>query len=197
VNRTRGYLTDPIYRVIWRGRLMHPWRRRAFAEFGSDSILHRPLWIARPDKVAVGSQVLILHSMWLAVEAPAWDKPGPVVRIGDRAGIRPFCTISAAESIVIEDDVIVSAFTTIIDSDHTFSAGRPNVMHNPMETSPIRVGAGTWIGERVAVLRGSDIGRCCIIGANSVVRGQIPDYSIAVGAPARVVGSTRHQFERS
>ena len=44
------------------------------------------------------------------------------------------------------------------------------------------------------MLRGADIGRCCIIGANSVVRGEIPDYSIAVGAPARVVGSTRDQF---
>ena len=38
------------------------------------------------------------------------------------------------------------------------------------------------------MLRGADIGRCCIIGANSVVKGTIPDYSIAVGAPARVVG---------
>jgi acetyltransferase-like isoleucine patch superfamily enzyme len=61
-------------------------------------------------------------------------------------------------------------------------------MHNPLETSPIRIGRGTWIAERVAVLRGADIGRCCIIGANSVVKGTIPDYSIAVGSPARVVG---------
>ena len=50
------------------------------------------------------------------------------------------------------------------------------------------IGRGTWLAERVAVLRGSSIGRCCIVGANSVVRGELPDYSIAVGAPARVVG---------
>ena len=56
--------------------------------------------------------------------------------------------------------MVISAFTTIIDSDHTFAAGRPNVMHNPMVSSPVRVGEGTWIGERVAVLRGADIGRC-------------------------------------
>jgi acetyltransferase-like isoleucine patch superfamily enzyme len=67
-------------------------------------------------------------------------------------------------------------------------------MHNPLVSTPVRIGEGTWIGERVAVLRGADIGRCCMIGANSVVRGEIPDYSIAVGAPARVVGSTRDQF---
>jgi acetyltransferase-like isoleucine patch superfamily enzyme len=51
-------------------------------------------------------------------------------------------------------------------------------MRGPLATSPIRIGRGTWIGER------------CIIGANSVVRGRIPDNSIAVGAPARVVGTT-------
>jgi acetyltransferase-like isoleucine patch superfamily enzyme len=110
-------------------------------------------------------------------------------------GIRPYCTISAASSIVLEDNVIVGAYSSIIDSDHTFEAGRPNVMHNPLVTEPVHVGAGTWIAERCSVLRGSRIGCCCIIGANSVVRGDIPDYSIAVGAPARVVGSTQEHFQ--
>jgi acetyltransferase-like isoleucine patch superfamily enzyme len=40
----------------------------------------------------------------------------------------------------------------------------------------------------VAVLKGAQIGECCVIGANSVVRGEIPPFSVAVGAPARVVG---------
>jgi acetyltransferase-like isoleucine patch superfamily enzyme len=89
---------------------------------------------------------------------------------------------------VIENDVIIGAYSSVIDSDHTFREGNPNVMHNSVDTAPIRIRRGAWIGERVAVLRGADIGECCIIGANSVVRGRIPPYSIAVGAPARVVG---------
>ena len=96
--------------------------------------------------------------------------------------------ISASESIVIEDDVIIGAFSSVIDSDHTFAEGRPNVMHNSVAAEPINIGRGTWLAERVAVLRGSSIGRCCIVGANSVVRGELPDYSIAAGAPARVIG---------
>jgi acetyltransferase-like isoleucine patch superfamily enzyme len=43
----------------------------------------------------------------------------------------------------------------------------------------------------VTVLSGADIGRGCIIGAGSVVRGTIPDHAIAVGVPARVIGSTQ------
>jgi acetyltransferase-like isoleucine patch superfamily enzyme len=185
---------DRLKRVVRRGRILAPYRRRQFAAFGKDSILHRPDWIAHPEKIEIGSSVLMFHGLWLSAERPTWQRPGPAIRIGDHVGIRPYVTISAAESITIEDNVIVSAFTTIIDSDHTFANGLRNVMHNPLVSSPVRVGEGTWIGERVAVLRGSDIGRCCIIGANSVVRGTIPDHSIAVGAPARVVGSTEDQF---
>jgi len=186
---------DRLKRVVWRGRILAPHRRRRFAAFGDHSILHRPDWIAHPEKIEIGSSVLMFHGLWLSVERPAWNRDGPAIRIGDHVAVRPYVTISAAESITIEDGVVISAFTTIIDSDHTFANGLPNVMHNPLVSSPVRIGEGTWIGERVAVLRGATIGRCCMIGANSVVRGEIPDYSVAVGAPARVVGSTREQFE--
>jgi acetyltransferase-like isoleucine patch superfamily enzyme len=186
----RSWINEPFKRVALRGRLIAPYRRFRFGAFGSGSILHRPEWIYGPGKIEIGRGVVILSHAWLAVERVAWDRPGPVIRIGDDVWVRPFCTISAAESVVIEDHVVISAFTTVLDSDHTVSADCPNVLWNPLATSPVRIGSGTWIGERVAVLRGSNIGRGCIIGANSVVRGEIPDNSIAVGAPARVVGST-------
>jgi acetyltransferase-like isoleucine patch superfamily enzyme len=175
-------------RVALRGKVMHPWRRRQFHAFGARSVLHDPMWIFGGDRIAIGDDCLILHRAWLSVEAIAWDLPAPVLRIGNRVGIRPHCSLSAAESVVIEDDVILGAYTSVIDSDHTFREGNPNVMHNSLDTTPIRIGRGTWVAERVSVLRGADIGECCIIGANSVVRGQIPPYSIAVGSPARVVG---------
>lgn len=186
----RSYIRRPIKRVTLRGRITRPWWRRRFHEFGEGSILHRPDWVFGPHLIAVGSNVLIFHGAWLSVERPAWGAEEPVIRIGSGVGIRPYCTISAAESIVIEDHVVLSAFSTLIDSDHTFVKGEPSIMRGPLATGPIRIGRGTWIGERVAVLRGSDIGERCIIGANSVVRGRIPDNSIAVGAPARVVGTT-------
>ena len=181
-------LSRPMERVALRGKVLHPYRRRRFGQFGPRSVIHKPLWIFGAHQMAIGADVLMLHSVWLSVESGAWNAAGPVLRIGDRVGIRPFCAISAAESVTIEDDVIIGAYSSVIDSDHTFAAGRPNVMHNPLATAPIRIGRGTWIAERVGVLRGADIGECCIIGANSVVRGTIPPYSIAVGAPARVVG---------
>jgi lipopolysaccharide O-acetyltransferase len=184
----RDLVRHPMKRVVLRSRITSPYWRRRFNHFGEGAILHKPAWVFGPQQMSLGANSLVLNGTWLSVESPAWDRPAPALSIGKRVGIRPYCMISAAEKIVIEDDVIIAAYSSVIDSDHTFALGRPNVMHNPLETSPIRIGRGTWIAERVAVLRGADIGRCCIIGANSVVKGTIPDYSIAVGSPARVVG---------
>jgi len=97
--------------------------------------------------------------------------------------------VSASESVTIEDDVIFGTGCTVIDSDHTHEP-HDNVLFNPAVTAPVRIGRGTWLGDRVTVLKGADIGVRCTIGAGSVVRGRIPDYSVAVGVPARVVGST-------
>jgi lipopolysaccharide O-acetyltransferase len=184
----RDLARQPMKRVVLRSRVTSPYWRKRFNHFGEGAILHKPAWVYGPQQISLGAHSLVLMGTWLSVESQAWDKAAPTLSIGKRVGIRPYCMISAAEKIDIEDDVIIAAYSSVIDSDHTYALGRPNVMHNPLETSPIRIGRGTWIAERVAVLRGADIGRCCIIGANSVVKGTIPDYSIAVGTPARVVG---------
>jgi lipopolysaccharide O-acetyltransferase len=146
--------------------------------------------------MAVGARVWIGPRAWLEVGGPALDAKRPVLRLGDGVVLRHHVTISAAESIVIEDDVLVAAWTSIYDSDHTLGPDG-NAIWYPHVTGPVRIGRGTWLGERVTVLRGADIGRHCIVGAGSVVKGAIPDYSVAVGAPARVVGSTREMIERA
>jgi acetyltransferase-like isoleucine patch superfamily enzyme len=69
----------------------------------------------------------------------------------------------------------------------------------------IRVGSGTMIGLNSMLLPGVEIGRNCLIGAGSVVRGTIPDNSLVAGNPGRVVGkaslmlaklaSSRHRLD--
>lgn len=184
--------------------MLRPYWRLRFHSFGAGSIFHKPVWLSGAHKIDIGRYVVVMHC-WIAAERPAWGRSGPALVLGDRVAMRPFSTITAAESIVLEDDVAVGSHSYISDLEHlragkeAWAASRtaderamenPNMV-SPVETTPVRIGRGTWIGERVAVLRGSDIGTHCVIGANSVVRGTIPDYSIAVGAPARVVGSTR------
>jgi acetyltransferase-like isoleucine patch superfamily enzyme len=178
------------------GALMRPYWRQRFAAFGDKSLLYRPAWLYRPDLMAIGERVWINQRVWLEVGGSGLNSREPVMRISDGVVLRHHVTISAHESVVIEEDVLIAAWTSIYDSDHTIGP-RGNPIWYPDVTSPVRVGRGTWIGERVAVLRGADIGRHCIIGANSVVKGAIPDYSVAAGAPAQVVGSTREMIERA
>lgn len=56
---------------------------------------------------------------------------------------------------------------------------------------PIIVGRDSFIGARVTLLGGTEIGENCIIGANACVKGKIPDNSIVIGNPGRIVGDTR------
>lgn len=203
--RVRLYLESPTVAVKLRAALLRPYRRLRFQSFGTGSIVHRPEWLAGAHRIAIGDDVAILGRCWLAAEPQSWRRPGPALSIGDRAAIGAFCMITAVESVVLEEDVSVASFSFITDVHHSVGAeqvvdrrrpglraiNRNATLVAPIETTPVRIGRGTWIGKGATVLRGSDIGIFCAIGANSVVRGHIPDYSVAVGAPARVVGSTR------
>jgi acetyltransferase-like isoleucine patch superfamily enzyme len=199
VRSLREFVREPTRRAKLRSRVMQPLWRRRFHSFGRGSILDLPTWIYGPHLISIGRGCIILRGAWLAVERPIWGRTDPALRIGHGVALMPNCTISASQSIVIEDYVVLATGCSVVDSDHTHGSSiahdRPgyheSVLFNPVTTAPIRIGRGTWMGARVAVLPGADVGRHCSIGANSVVRGTIPDYSVAVGVPARVVGSTR------
>src|SRR3954468_4457857 len=178
-------LFDPYLRFRVLGRMTQPWWRWRFAHFGENSFLYRPAWVQRPELMSIGSKVWIAQDAWLEVDVGVPPGP-PRLRIGNGVVLRHHVTVSAVESVTIEDDVLIAAFTSIYDADHTLGE-RGNSIWYPQRTAPVRIGRGPWLGERVGVLRASDIGRHCTIGANSVVRGATPAHSIAVGAPARVV----------
>jgi acetyltransferase-like isoleucine patch superfamily enzyme len=56
-----------------------------------------------------------------------------------------------------------------------------------VNTKIIEIGDNSWIGANAVITAGSKIGKHCVIGAGAVVTGIVPDYSIAVGNPARIV----------
>jgi acetyltransferase-like isoleucine patch superfamily enzyme len=75
----------------------------------------------------------------------------------------------------------------ITASDYAFERGRP-FREQPKTERDVVIGDDVWLGVRVVVTAGVTIGDGCIVGAASVVTRDLPPNSIAVGAPARVIG---------
>lgn len=110
-----------------------------------------------------------------------------VLRLGEKVVLGYDNTINAHLDIEIGAATLVSDWVYICDFDHrTAEAGRP-IKDQGLVLSPVRIGPGTWIGTKVTVLRGSDVGAGSVLAAHAVVRGEAPPGSVLAGVPARVV----------
>ena len=111
---------------------------------------------------------------------------GPII-IGDYVDIGNGTIIYASKSgggVTIGCNTIIAAQCYIIDMDHGTAANE--LIRNQSNTvSPIIIGEDVWIAAGVKILKGSHINNGSIIGAQSVVKGEILDYSIVVGIPAK------------
>ena len=77
--------------------------------------------------------------------------------------------------------------SSILDQDHVVDFDAGHSQRNRFETATVTIGDRVWIGEKAIVLKGVTIGRGSVIGAGAVVTKSIPEWSIAVGSPARVI----------
>ena len=117
------------------------------------------------------------------------------LRIGDKAVFGRQNVVNCYLDIEFGTAALIADWVYVCDFDHvTTDITRP-IKDQGIVKSPVRIGPDTWIGTKVSVLGGTRIGRGCVLGAHAVVRGDIPDYAIAVGSPARVVRDRRADYE--
>ncbi len=113
--------------------------------------------------------------------------------IGDNCEIGDMTHIVAHEKVEIGKNVLIASKCFISDTNHGVYKGDnqdgPDKMPNKRKlvTRPVKIGNNVWIGENVVILAGAEIGDGCVIGANSMVKGLIPEHAIAAGSPARVI----------
>ena len=118
---------------------------------------------------------------------------GITLRIGDNCKMNERVHISAYNDVRIGNNVLMASNIYITDNNHGSYSGEnqsdPAISPDARDIVSIstRIGNNVWIGEGVCILAGVKIGDGAIIGANSVVTKDIPDNSIAVGAPAKVM----------
>lgn len=159
-----------------------------FEETGKGCRISPPFRFANLQQVQLGSDVVINRDCWIGVVSDPDDEIATKLWIGNDSAIGMGSTLSAAESIVLEDHVLLARNVYISDHGHEFSNIEVPIKHQGItKPQPVKIGRSTWLGQNVVVLPGVTIGEHCVIGANSVVRSSIPAYSVAVGVPARVV----------
>ena len=95
--------------------------------------------------------------------------------------------IDCRNEIIIEDAVIVGPYVYIADFNHEYKNVDKKIKDQLLAIGRIKIGKGSWIGAHCTIVGMVNIGKHCVIGANSVVTSDIPDYCVAVGAPARVI----------
>lgn len=101
--------------------------------------------------------------------------------------------------ISIGDNVTISREVMLLTHDYSLtnamaSIGKGVIKRHEGEMYTLKgisIGDNCFIGARASILPGTTIGNNCIIGACCVVKGSIPDNSIVIGNPARIVGDTR------
>lgn len=120
---------------------------------------------------------------------------GGTVRIGKGSEIGERCRISIANSLEIGDKVLLSPNVYITDCDHEYRNIDAPVMDKGIvqKGHKVSIGDGSYIGINSVIVGNVKIGKHCVIGANSIVTKDVPDYCVAVGSPTKIL----RQYNRS
>jgi len=161
--------------------------RGSFAKYGRKTVIVFPLRVSGEKRIIVGDNVYIGANCWLQT-IPDGNNITPAIAIGNGTSIVGSCVISAVRNVVIEDKVLIAKNVYISDHVHNYSdQAIPIIDQGIYKMAPVTIKSGAWIGQNAVICPGVTIGHNSVVGANSVVKEDIPDYSIAVGAPARII----------
>jgi acetyltransferase-like isoleucine patch superfamily enzyme len=164
--------------------------------------------VRHPHKIAIGDNVVIDDGCCL--DAKGTDNRGIQIGTGvfvgrntilsckngdilvdDNANLGFNCEIFSASRVRIGKSVLMAAYTYLVGGDHLFDRVDIPVLEQGRTARGIEVADNAWLGTHVVVADGSHIGRDAIIGAGAVVIGDIPEFSIAAGIPAKVIRDRR------
>lgn len=170
-------------------------RGRRFGSFGERSIIMwPPVTIFNEQYIHIGSHTMIGPGVALS----AGMVPGQeciserVVVIGDRCLIGRNSGIVGHFSVEIGNDVWTGHHVYVTDQNHGYEDPTRPISLQTQPERAVRIGDGSWIGHGAVILPGVTIGCHVVVGANSVVTSDIPDFSVAVGSPARVIRQLRN-----
>ncbi|MBR5372515.1 MAG: acyltransferase [Oscillospiraceae bacterium] len=180
---------------------MHPikliWAMRAvvyklsFGKIGFRSYIGKPLYIEGRQRIAVGSRTRIFPGMRVEAIGKGRVIIGSNTVIEQRAHI-----ISMDDDLVIGNDVTIGPNVFITNVNHKYEDVSKSVMDQGHVIRKTKIGDGCFIGYGAAIQAGTVLGKHCIVGSNSVVKGVFPDYCVIVGCPGRIIKKYNPQTKK-
>jgi acetyltransferase-like isoleucine patch superfamily enzyme len=165
--------------------------------FGSlpvTSVIRKPLFLSNPDRIFIGDRVTIREGSRLEVIMVGGLR-SPSITIGADTNVEQNVHIVCQGTIRIGARCSITPNCSIVDVTHPYDdITDPVKVGSRLQDADafVEIGEGTMLGIGVVVLPNVRIGRNCVIGTLSVVTEDIPDFSIAAGAPARVLRQYNH-----
>lgn len=168
------------------------WARNAFKYTGKGIILHRHATIIGAQHIRIGNMTSIgAHATLTAWDNYHGETLHPSISIGNNCEIGEYVHISSTNKITLGDGTLTGRWVTIVDNNHGNSQREqldlPPHLRKITSKGPITIGRNVWIGDKVSILAGVNIGDGAIIAAGSVVTHDIPSYATAAGIPARII----------
>jgi len=132
------------------------------------------------DNVSIGSYSRLIISTSL-------NDLGKFIKLGNNVGLGEFAYLGGAGGLEIGDDCIIGQYLSCHPENHNYNDPDLEIRHQGVNRKGIKIGSNCWIGSKVTILDGVEIGSGCIIAAGSVVNRSFPDNSIIGGVPARLL----------
>lgn len=180
-----------LYAVSYRLRRLYTAvvLRRVYRHVGRDAVIFRQDMVRFPNFISIGDRSIIRHGgrIEMVLHGQAWQ---PSLTIGRNVNIEQNVHIVCHDTIVIGDNVSITGNCAIVDVSHPADAIERGLKIGDTvdpARSRVEIGDNAFIGFGSVILPNVTIGRNSIIGARSVVTGDIPDNVIAAGSPARVI----------
>jgi len=138
------------------------------------------------NNISIGDYATLITAPDKRIDLSTWetDKINGELQLGKYILISPGTSIRSAQKIVIGDSTMIASDVTITDSDWHDIYDRTDYVASPKE---VIIQENVWIGEKSLILKGSKIGKNSIIGAGSVVSGEVPANVIFDGNPAKQI----------
>lgn len=168
-----------FYKFGWSLRAV--FYKAAFASLGLPSYIGPPVFLMNTRHMHIGKRVRIFPG--LRAECHGNGR----LFIHDNVSIGQDFHVIASGELHIGSGCLISGNVFVTDTDHTFEYIDVPVFEQTDKITPTRIGENCFLGIGVRIQAGTTLGKGCIVGANSVVRGDFPDHCMIVGAPARVV----------